>query len=53
MIKQSCRRDLKLDALSIISKVTNEDIGIINNQTIKRIKIDTFTITIEDDQGNK
>ena len=33
----------------IISKVTNEDIGIINNQRYKITKIDGFTITIEDD----
>ncbi len=33
----------------IISKVNNEDIGIFNNQRFKIIKIDTFTITIQDD----
>ncbi len=33
----------------IISKVNNEDIGILNNQRIKIIKIDTFTTTIKDD----
>ena len=33
----------------IISKVNNEDIGLINNQRYKIIKIDTFNITIEDD----
>jgi hypothetical protein len=33
----------------IISKVNNEDIGIFNNQRFKINKIDTFTITIEDD----
>jgi hypothetical protein len=58
------RRGLKLDGLSyddrsqavilnkgmpIISKVNNKDIGIFNNQRFKINKIDTFTITIEDD----
>ena len=62
--KKGRRRGLKLDALSyddrsqavilyketpIISKVNNEDIGLINNQRYKITKIDTFTITIEDD----
>ncbi len=32
-----------------ISKVNNEDIGILNNQRFKIVKIGTFTITIEDD----
>ncbi len=35
--------------LPIISKVNNEEISIFNNQRLKIIKIDTFTITIEDD----
>jgi hypothetical protein len=62
--KNKCRTGVKLDALpyddrsqavilnkgmSIISKLNNEDIGIFNNQRFKIIKIDTFTITIEDD----
>ncbi len=33
----------------IISKVNNEDIGIFNNQRFEIVKIDTFTITIEDE----
>ena len=33
----------------IISKVTNEDPGVFNNQRYKITNIDTFTITFEDD----
>jgi hypothetical protein len=34
--------------MPIISNVNNKDIGIFNNQIFKIVKIDTFTITIED-----
>ena len=62
------RKGLKLAALSydersqdvilnkgmpIICKVNNVDMGLINNQRFKIIKLDVFTITIEDDMGNK
>ncbi len=58
------RRGLKLEGLSygdrsqavilyketpIISRVSNEDIGISNNQRYKTTKIDTLTISFEDD----
>ena len=39
--------------MPIISKVNNEDLGLINNQRYKIIKIGQFNITIEDDIGNK
>ena len=32
--------------VTIISKVNNEDIGLLNNQIYKIIKIDTFNITV-------
>ncbi len=35
--------------MPIISKVNNKDIGIFNNKRFNINKIDTFTITIEDD----
>ncbi len=35
--------------MPIIPKVNNKDIGIFNNQRFKINKIDTFSITIEDD----
>jgi ATP-dependent exoDNAse (exonuclease V) alpha subunit len=62
--KKGRRRGLKLEGLSyddrsqavilykgtpIISKVTNEDPGVFNNQRYKITNIDTFTITFEDD----
>jgi hypothetical protein len=37
----------------IICKVNNEEMGFINNQRFKIIKIGGLTITIEDDKGNK
>ena len=64
LYKKKHRKGLELKALSyddrsqdvmlyigvpIISKVNNEDIGLINNQRYKITKIDTFTITFEDD----
>jgi hypothetical protein len=67
-VKIRYRTGLKLDALtydersqyvildkgvSIISKVNNEEMGLINNQRFKIIKLDVFNITIEDDIGNK
>ncbi len=67
LYKKNYRKGLKPDALPyddrsqdvilnkglpIISKVNNEEIGIFNNQRFKIIKIDTFTITIEDDFKN-
>ncbi len=66
-VKNRYRTGLKLDALTydersqdvildkgvtIISKVNNEDIGLINNQRFKNIKLGVFTITIEDEIGN-
>ena len=39
--------------MPIISKVNNEEFGLINNQRYKIIKLDVFNITIEDDIGNK
>jgi ATP-dependent exoDNAse (exonuclease V) alpha subunit len=39
--------------MPIICKVNNEDMGLINNLRFKIIKLDVFTITIEDDVGNK
>ena len=39
--------------MPIISKVNDEDLGLINNQRYKIIKIGQFNITIEDDIGNK
>jgi hypothetical protein len=39
--------------MPIICKVNNEDMGLINNQRFKIIKLGVFTITIEDDMGNK
>jgi hypothetical protein len=62
--KKKHRKGLELEGLSyddrsqavilykgtpIISKVTNEDPGIFNNQRYKITKIDSFTITFEDD----
>ncbi len=62
------RKGLKLAALSyderlqdailnkgmpIISKVNNEEMGLNNNETFKIIKLGVFTITMEDDKGNK
>ena len=62
--KKGRRRGLKLEGLSyddrsqavilyretpIISKVNNEEIGIFNNQRYNITKIDTFTITFEDE----
>ncbi len=38
--------------MPIISKVNNEEIGLINVQRFKIIKLGVFTITIENDQGN-
>jgi DNA replication protein DnaC len=67
-VKNRYRTGLKLDALTydersqdvildkgvpIISKVNNEEMGLINNQRFKIIKLDVFNITIEDDIGNK
>jgi ATP-dependent exoDNAse (exonuclease V) alpha subunit len=64
LYKKKHRKGLELKALSydersqdvmlyigvpIISKVNNEDIGLINNQRYKITKIDTFNITIKDD----
>ena len=37
----------------IICKVNNEEMGFINNQRFKIKKLGVFTITIEDDKGNK
>jgi hypothetical protein len=63
-VKNRYRTGLKLDALTydersqdvildkgvpIISKINNEEMGLINNQRFKIIKLDVFTITIEDD----
>ncbi len=66
---KNCRkRGLKLDALPyddrsqavilyketpIISKVNNDDLGLINNQRYKIKKIDTCRITIQDDLNNE
>ena len=62
--KKGHRRGLKLEGLSyddrsqavmlyigvpIISKVTNEELGVFNNQRYKITKLDSFTITFEDD----
>jgi ATP-dependent exoDNAse (exonuclease V) alpha subunit len=62
------RHGLKLAALSydersqavtlnkgvpIICKVNNEEMGFINNQRFKIKKLGVFTISIEDDKGNK
>ena len=67
-VKNRYRTGLKLDALTydersqdvildkgvpIISKVNNEEMGLINKQRFKIIKLDVFNITIEDDIGNK
>jgi hypothetical protein len=67
-VKNKYRTGLKLDALTydersqdvildkgvpIISKINNEEMGLINNQRFKIIKLDVFNITIEDDIGNK
>jgi len=66
--KKGRRRGLKLDALPyddrsqavilytetpIISKVNNDDLGLINNQRYKIKKIDTCRITIQDDLNNE
>ena len=39
--------------MPIICKVNNEEMGFINNQRFKIKKLGGFTITIEDDKGNK
>jgi hypothetical protein len=67
-MKNRYRTGLKLDALTcdersqdvildkgvpIISKVNNEELGLIDNQRFKIYKLGVFTITIEDDIGNK
>jgi ATP-dependent exoDNAse (exonuclease V) alpha subunit len=41
------------EGVPIICKVNNEEMGFINNQRFKIIKLDVFTITIEDDKGGK
>ena len=39
--------------MPIICRVNNEEMKLINNQRFKIIKLGVFTITMEDDQGNK
>jgi len=64
LYKKKHRKGLELEGLSyddrsqavmlyigvpIISKVTNEELGVFNNQRYKITKLDSFTITFEDD----
>jgi hypothetical protein len=50
LVNDDCSQTVILNkGMPIISKVNNEDIGIVNNQRFKIVKYDTFTITIEDD----